>query len=180
MTDVTRARPITINRLFAAAADLPPAEIAEFVMFCIDRVQHLIETSAARDACQQLRTSGTVSPEVAQKAATFTSDMLSLQHLDALNAVSYAVAHCVPEDSMYFGSDRKENARHVALCCQWAVGKAECPSDDDDECEHDEYVSDTGYDWLYRQITDREQAYQLAFVFKRFPHWLGPVTNKDA
>jgi len=163
--------PQTINQLFAAVESPPEAELDAFVAFCIGRMEHLIETEEARLAFQQLKETGTVSSELAEKA-NVESNSLTLQHFSAAKAVARAVCHCTKPESHFFNAKRAESARLVALYCQWALSRSEYPPDPDDMtyCDDDE-TEDDGRTWLVRQLEDNEQAAQLAFIFDRFPHW---------
>ena len=170
------SRPKSINQLFSVVSSPTCAEIHAFVVFCIERVLHLIEPENSKHAFQLFKTSDRVSPELAEQA-NIDSNSPSLQHSSAAKAVGYAVCHCTDADSFYFSDNHVENARLVAMYCQWAISRAECPPDLKDEMDSDD--DDSGRSWLVQQIEDREQTAQLSFVFDRFPHWFG-VSTDDA
>ncbi len=164
--------PKSINQLFSMVSHPPYAEVHAFVIFCIDRVAHLFETDSTKSAFQQLKMAGAVEPELAEQA-NVDSNSLYLRNSSAAKAVGEAVRHCTRPNSFHFSDNYVENARLVALYCQWALSWAECPLDPDDECDDvDDEEDESGLLWLRRQIEEKVQAEQLAFVFERFPHWI--------
>ncbi len=163
----------SINQLFATIARPPDAEIDAFVVFCIDRIERLFETEEARFAFQQLKCEGKVSPELAERV-NVGGNSLSLRSFNAAKAIAHGVCHCAAPDSMYFSDQRVENARLVALYCQWAISRSEYPPDPDDTTDSDDGecdAQDDGRMWLMRQTESTEQAAQIAFIIEQFPHW---------
>ncbi len=164
--------PKSINQLFSTVSRPPYVEVYAFVVFCIDRVVHLCETDSSKNAFQQLKLSGAVEPALAEQA-NIESNSLYLQNSSAAKAVGEAVRHCTRPGSFHFSDNYLENARLVALYCQWALSRAECPPDPDGQCnDSDDDEDESGLQWLRRQIEEKEQAKQLEFVFERFPHWI--------
>lgn len=164
--------PHSINQLFSNISGPAYPEIRAFVIFCISRVEHLLESESSINAFLQLKTTGTVESDLAEQANN-DSNSLSLQHYNAAKAVGEAVRHCTRSVCFHFSDDYVEHARLVALYCQWALSKAKCPPDPDDEREDtDDEENEFGLRWLRQQIEQEEQNEQLTFVFENFPHWV--------
>ncbi|WP_417383140.1 hypothetical protein [Gimesia sp.] len=165
-------RPHSINQLFSRMMRPAYSEIHAFVVFCIDRIEHLLETESSQNAFLQLKATGTVEADLAEQAI-IDSNSFSLQNSSAAKAVGEAVRHCTRTTGFHYSDDYVERARLVALYCQWALSREQCPPDpDDDREETDDEENESGLSWLRQQIEEREQNEQLTFVFDNFPHWI--------
>jgi hypothetical protein len=180
------------NPMFAATE--PPAEVqlATFNLACCRRIRHLITDDVVLRALEALEISPghtTVPAELALEALEVTSGGLSptsplynpARNWSAVKAVGHAVCRSLPPGSLQYWSDARENARMVALYCQWAVGWAADPDSDADA--EDPYGdldnADPGLMYLRRTAQQAEASAQCDLIRRLFKRAAEPVVAPD-
>lgn len=166
--DTDDQRPSTINQLFSRVEAPTNLEIDQFILFCIRRIKHLLETEAARTAFEDLQHARTIDANLAEQVNVDVNDP-SIRNRYAAKAIAHAVCHLVRPGDHNFDDDRTGNARIVALYCQWAMSDWECPPDS--SASTSEFDSD-GAKWLSQHVKNREQNAQLNFVYEMLPNWV--------
>jgi hypothetical protein len=176
-----------INPMFAAMEPTTEAQLALFNLECCRRIRQLITDDIllqALDALAQSTDHLTISAELAlavnQATMWTTKDAISrLANADAASAVGHAVCRSLPPGSFHYWKDPVDNARLVALKCQWAVGKAADPHNEaDDEDPYGENSdAEPGLNWLRQRAQRAEAAAQCDIFRSLFTRRIEPVPS---
>ncbi|HYV39027.1 MAG TPA: hypothetical protein VE988_25300 [Gemmataceae bacterium] len=148
------------NTLFAAMEQPSEAQLAEFNLACCRRIRHLITddiTMQALEALERAADHATIPAELALAANQVESTFGPAQNESVAKAIGHAVCRCLPPGSFYYETDAVENARLVALYCQWAVGHAAEPAANDEGFDEEVDAAELGQTWL-RQRAEQTEA----------------------
>ena len=180
------------NPMFAAME--PPAEeqLAAFNLECCRRIRHLITDDVSLRALDALESSpeNTTVPVAlalaAQEVTLWWSPSSPLhdpsRNGNAAQAIGHAVCRSTPPGSFHYWKDAWDNARLVALYCQWAVSRAADPDRDADDA--DPYGADDnaepGLMWLRQRAQQAEASAQCDLIRTLFTRRVEPLSSQDA
>lgn len=182
------------NPMFAAME--PPSEelLAAFNLACCRHIRHLITdeiTVQALDALESAGDHATIPAELALAANQVEATSAYFnpspplhdpsRNSNAAKAVGHAVCRSLPPGSFHYWKDAVDNARLVALYCQWAVGRAADPDRDADaEDYHGTNDAEPGLLWLRQRATQAEASAQCDLIRTLFTRRVEPVSSQDA
>ncbi len=183
MTEDEWLRCNSTNALFAAIERPTDQQISLFNVECVRHIKRLVSDDASRIAIEALENSSdksSIPQDIAEAANLASSGSFNPQspqfdparNFNAAKAVAHAVCHAVPTDGFYHSADRLENARRVALYCQWAVASSADANDSVDCCENEAAEPELGHVWLKVLAGEAEAAAQCE-LFRRI------FTRKD-
>jgi hypothetical protein len=163
------------NPMFAAMEPPSEAQLAAFNLGCCRRIRHLITDDVSLRALDALESSPehtTVPAELALAAQEVTSGWFSpssplydpSRNWNAAKAIGHAVCRSLAPGSFHYWKDGIDNARLVALYCQWAVGRAADPSTDDEGCEEEADEAGVGIGWIRAQAEQAEASAQCGMI----------------
>jgi hypothetical protein len=161
-----------INAMFAAMEQPSDQQLYLFVVECCRRIQYLITDDAslrALDALVSAPDHAFVAADIAVGAQQMTSAYINpesplfnpARNRQAALAVAEAVRSSLPLDNVHHSSDIQNNARLVALNCQWAVARAAGLVENDGGIDED---VDAGAKWLSDRAEQAEEAAQCDLV----------------
>jgi hypothetical protein len=182
------------NPMFAAMEPPTEAQLAAFNLACCRRIRHLISDDITRQALDALEVAGdhsTIPADLALAANQVEASSASFnpasplrdpsRNSNAVKAVGHAVSRSLPPGSLHYWKDATDNARLVALYCQWAVGRAADPDreadDADPYCNDDD--AEPGLMWLRQRAEQVEASAQCDFIRTLFTLRVEPVSNQD-
>lgn len=142
-------RCIETNPMFAAMEPPSEEQLAAFNLACCCRIRHLITDDIAVQALDSLGSAeghATIPAELAlaanqvEASSAYFNPSSPLydptRNSNAARAVGHAVCRSLPPGSLHYWKDAVDNARLVALYCQWAVGRAADPDRDTDAADY--------------------------------------------
>jgi hypothetical protein len=171
------------NPMFTAMESSSNEQLAVFNLACCRRIRHLITddiTRQALDALESAADHATVPAELAEAAnqvgatSAYFNPASPLfdpsRNTNAAKAVGHAVCGSLLPGSLHYRADALNNARLVALYCQWAVGRAADPDPDADAedyygANHD---AEPGLMWLRQRAEHAEAAAQCDLIRSLF------------
>lgn len=179
------------NPMFVTMEPPSDAQLAAFNLACCRRIRHLITddiTLHALEALENAADQATIPAElaIASNEVPFrfyppTSPMYNLSRsFDAAKAVGHAVCRSTPPGSFHYWKDAMDNARLVALYCQWAVGRAADTGTDDEGCDEEADAADVGIGWIRKRAEQTEAAAQCDLIRTLFTRRIEPVSSQDA
>jgi hypothetical protein len=174
------------NPMFAAMSPPTEEQLAAFNLACCRRIRNLITdaiTGQALDALECAPGHGTIPVELAHAAnqVEATSEYFNpasplfnpSRNTNAAKAIGHAVCRSLPPGSLHYCADALENARLVALYCQWAVGRA---ADPDHDADAEDYYgtknTEPGLLWLRERAQQAEASAQCDLIRTLFT-WRG-------
>jgi hypothetical protein len=182
------------NPMFAAMEPPSEEQLAAFNLACCRRIRHLITddiTLQALDALENAADHATIPAELAEAAnlVDATSDYFNpasplfnpLRNSSAAKAVGHAVCRSLSPESFHYWTDALDNARLIALKCQWAIGWAADPDVDADAEDYDG-TKDTepGLSWLREIARQTEAAAQCDLIRTLFTRRAELVFSENA
>ena len=176
MTEDEWIRSSDTNAMFAALGGRSDAQLAAFNIACCRRIASLISDDATRralDALENAPDHATIPAELAQAALLESSDLFNpasrqfdpSRNFNAAKAVAHAAWRSLAPGSSQVQADALENARLVALYCQWAVGEAADPDADDDDTDEE---TEPGSSWIRERAQKAEASAQCDLIRKLF------------
>ena len=180
--------------MFGAMSPPSDEQIAAFNLACCRRIRILITddiTSQALDALECAPGHTMIPAELAHAAnrVEATSEYFNpasplfdpSRNTNAAKAIGHAVCRSLPPGSLHYVADALENARLVALYCQWAVGRAADPDRDPDaEDYYGTKNTDPGLLWLRERAQQAEASAQCDLIRTLFTRRDGSGANQDA
>lgn len=179
------------NAMFAAM-ELPSDEqLAALNLACCLRIRNLITddiTTRALDALENSPDHAMVPAELALAAQEVTSGWFNptsplfnpSRNWNAAKAVGHAVCRSLPLESFHYWKDGVDNARLVALYCQWAVGRAADPGMDDERLDEEADEADLGIGWLRKRAEQAEAFAQCDLIRGTFSRRAEPAPGLAA
>jgi hypothetical protein len=161
--------------MFAAMEAPSVVQLVAFNVASCSRIRHLITDDALLEALDALEHApGHVVPHKLALAAIelVSAGLPSSRKYDpkrnwnAVMAVAHAVAACLPPGNLHYSSDGRENARLLAVYCQFAAGLAADPdadADADDPYGTNDDV-ESGLMYLRRTAQQGEAAAQCDLI----------------
>jgi hypothetical protein len=159
------------NAMFAAMEPPSETQLAAFNLACCRRIRHLITDEIALqalDALELAADNGTIAADLALAANKVG---MSSAHDPSLNsnaakAIGHAVCRFLPPGSFHYWKDGLDNARLVALYCQWAIG---WDADRERDADAEDYLDTTeeaepGSTWIRQHAEDAEASAQCGLI----------------
>jgi hypothetical protein len=174
-------RSVDTNAMFAAMEPPTEAQLAAFNLECCRRIRPLITDDVTRRALEALAGAADhvrIPADLARAAIGATSAYHApasplfdpARNLNAAKAVGHAVCRSLPPGSFDYWTDAVDNARLVALYCQWAVGHAADPdtqANAEEPCEAND-DAEPGLLWLRQRAERAEAAAQCDLIRSLF------------
>ena len=182
------------NPMFAAMEPSSEERLSTFNLACCLRIRHLITddiTLQALDALESAEDHATIPADLAESANQVdgTSAYFNpaaplfnpLRNSSAAKAVGHAVCRWLPPGSMHYWTDALDNARLVALKCQWAVSWAADPDiDADAEDYYGTKDTEPGLSWLRESARQAEATAQCDLIRTLFTRRAEAVSSQYA
>jgi hypothetical protein len=153
------------NAMFAEMEPPSNEQLSAFNLACCQRIRNLITddvTLQALDALENASDHATVRAELALAANQFDPS----RNFNAAKAIGQAVCRSLPPGSFHYWPDGLDNARLIALYCQWGVAWAADPDTDADA--EDYYGTDDkaepGLLWLRDRAQQAEASAQCDLI----------------
>ena len=174
------------NPMFAAIEQPSEAMLTAFNLACCRRVRGLITDNVlhqALDALEYVAGQCTVPADLALVANQVdTSSRDPSCNPNVSMAVGHAVCRFLPPGSFHYWTDAVDNARLVALYCQWAVGRAADPDPDADAADpygtNDD--AEPGLMWVRERAQQAEASAQCDLIRGLFSRCAEPGHSQDA
>jgi hypothetical protein len=183
------------NPMFAAMEPPSEKQLAAFNLACCRRIRYLITDDIIRQALDALESGAdhtTIPAELAlaanqvEASSAYFNPASPLfdpsRNSNAAKAVGHAVCRSLPPGSFHYWNDAVDNARLVALYCQWAMGRA---ADPDRDADAEEYYgtneeAEPGLKWLKQRAEQAEASAQCDLIRTLFTRQIEPVSRHDA
>jgi hypothetical protein len=183
------------NRMFAAIEPPTEAQLAAFNLACCRRIRRLITddvTVQALDALERAVDRATIPAELAlaanqvEASSAYVNPASPLfdpsRNANAAKAVGHAVCRSLPLGSFHYCEDATDNARLVALYCQWAAGRA---ADPDGDADAEDYYgtsdeAEPGLMWVRQRAEQAEASAQCDLMRTLFTRRVEPMPGQDA
>lgn len=169
------------NELFAAIEQPSEEQANSFNLACCRRIRSFItddSTIIALDCLEEGPLYAAIPTAVALGAIRVgeASEYFNVssracdpsRNFAAMKAVAHAVCRSLPANSSHYWNDILDNARLVALNCQWAVAN-DATATSSEECRRpNEPDSEPGRDWLSKLAREAEAAVQCELIRQIF------------
>lgn len=162
------------NLMFATIALPSEAELAAFNLAICNRIRNLISDEISLKALDALERSSdhiTVPAELAlaaQEISGYFSPASPFfnpsRNWNAARAIAHAVCRSLTPGSFHYWADGVDNARLVALYCQWAAGSVADPGADEPQFDANSDEADLGSGWLRKRAEKAEASAQCDLI----------------
>lgn len=183
------------NPMFAAMESPSEERLGAFNHACCRRIRHLITdaiTAQALDALDGAADHATIPADLALAANQVEASSAYFdpasplfdpsRNSNAAKAVGHAVCRSLPPGSFHYWKDAVDNARLVAVYCQWAAGRA---ADPDPDADAEDYFgtndeAEPGLMWVREHAEQAEASAQCDLIRSLFARRVEPVSSQVA